>query len=167
MYEKNEIVVKGKIAEIILYKGRIRKEVARTIIDNDLVDKVKEYKWKLTKYGYVTTDLKGKKRLFLHHLVLLRKQGKLTDHINQNKLDNRKDNLRYGDKQLNAINSKMRMDNTSGLKGVSWSKENKKWHAYLAIDGKRVLNKLFSDINEAKQAREEAENEHYKPLLTN
>ena len=60
-----------------------------------------------------------------HRLVHLYHHGwipEITDHINQNPTDNRIENLRNATRVENAYNCKLRSDNTSGVKGVTWCK---------------------------------------------
>lgn len=51
----------------------------------------------------------------------------------------------------------LRRDNTSGIAGVNWDDIWKKWHARIARNGKRVFLGYFDSIEDAKRAREEAE----------
>lgn len=62
------------------------------------------------------------------------------DHINQNKIDNRIENLRLSclGSSINQINVGLRADNTSGYKGVVWRERNKKWEAKISYKGKRI-----------------------------
>ena len=56
---------------------------------------------------------------------------KFVDHIDGNKQNNRIENLREASKQENSQNQKVRWTNSSGVKGVSWHKVNKKWKVAL------------------------------------
>lgn len=60
------------------------------------------------------------------------------DHINGNKEDNRINNLRIANKSENAFNSKIRSDNSSGYRGVHWSKHTKRWVAKMRVRGKDI-----------------------------
>lgn len=60
------------------------------------------------------------------------------DHINGDKEDNRINNLRIANKSENAFNSKIRSDNSSGYRGVHWSKHTKKWVAKMRVRGKDI-----------------------------
>ena len=72
--------------------------------------------------GYIVCDKtqKGvKTRIKLHHLVFGKPQkGLVIDHINRNKLDNRKSNLREVSYALNLTNSKKRIDSKQLYKGI-------------------------------------------------
>ena len=56
-------------------------------------------------------------------------------------------------------------NNKSGVRGVHWCKSKKKWIASLSFQNKLVLNKSFDDKNKAIQARKEAEEKYFKPIL--
>jgi len=88
-----------------------------------------------------------------HRLVWLYVYGYLPDtdidHINQEESDNRLSNLRLASRSKNNCNSKLRSDNTSGIKGVSWNKEKKKWHAYISHEGEFIKLGMYSSIDEA------------------
>jgi hypothetical protein len=74
------------------------------------------------------------------------------DHIDGDPSDNRK--IREVTNSQNQRNAKRRSDNTSGHKGVSWSKVCKKWHAYIYVEGKLKNLGYFHDINDAISVRE-------------
>nr|UVM86127.1 MAG: AP2 domain protein [Bacteriophage sp.] len=50
----------------------------------------------------------------------------------------------------NQYNAKKPKNNTSGVKGVYWQKQVKKWHAYCDVNGKRYHLGLFNDIERAR-----------------
>lgn len=58
------------------------------------------------------------------------------DHINGNQTDNRISNLREATHAQNLRNTKIRITNTSGVKGVYWSKKDQSWYSQIAVDGK-------------------------------
>lgn len=80
-------------------------------------------------------------------------EPKIIDHINQNKLDNRIENLRSVNFSENAKNRPKSIYNTSGFNGVSFNKNSNKWEAYYSKDNKRVYLGLFSSKEEAIKAR--------------
>lgn len=80
----------------------------------------------------------------------------LIDHIDGNPHNNKFANLRIATSRQNQCNQKIRRDNTSGLKGVSWDSKRNKWQAGIQIDGKRIALGRFSTKEEAYAAYCEA-----------
>ena len=76
----------------------------------------------------------------------------MIDHINGIRDDNRLSNLREATRTQNGYNAKVRVDNISGVKGVSWCNKNSKWRAQLRVDGKKKTIGYFYDINLAEIA---------------
>jgi hypothetical protein len=97
-----------------------------------------------------------------HRLIFLMHKGylpKTIDHINGDKLDNRIENLRAATVGQNQHNRKTNANNTSGYKGVSWSKAQKKWTARITLERKIIHLGYFANVEEAaevvRKAREE------------
>ena len=84
------------------------------------------------------------------------------DHINHNRLDNRKSNLRIVTRQENMYNKSEYKNNTSGVKGVKWNKDRQKWQVQINHNKKRIHLGLYSDLEEAKQVRLKAEEKYFK-----
>ena len=105
------------------------------------------------------------KRYLAHRIAWLYIFGEMPpgfiDHINRNRSDNRISNLRVVDRSGNQQNHKIRKDNTSGISGIYWHKQRKKWHVRIWIKRKSRNVGLFETIEEAKTARQEAEREFY------
>jgi hypothetical protein len=86
----------------------------------------------------------------LHRIIYQMHYGDLTssdviDHINQNSHDNKIKNLRKADVFINNQNQGNRKNNTSGYKGVSWSKQKNKWRATITINNKHKTLGCFND----------------------
>jgi hypothetical protein len=97
------------------------------------------------------------KKYRLHRLIFLYFHGYFPeniDHIDGNPLNNKIENLRECTLQQNVWNSCIRMDNTSGIKGISWNKQKNKWEVYINKDCKRYRLGYFVNIEEAKQTLE-------------
>ena len=82
--------------------------------------------------------------------------GMIVDHINGNRLDNRKVNLRVCRLYENNRNIGISPKNTSGYKGVSFISKKRKWRAYIHIKGRQKHLGLFETAEEAAQAYETA-----------
>jgi hypothetical protein len=126
--------------EIQLTRGKV------SLVDNDIYDKVGKYKWWCSHDGYAWRRINGKPTP-LHRYILNAQDGQIVDHINRDKLDNRRVNLRFCTVGQNACNSKMRKDNTSGYRGVCYVKRTGKWIAYV-FDNRKQINIGFYDTPE-------------------
>jgi hypothetical protein len=102
--------------------------------------------------GYIKISLRNK-RYRGHRLAWLYIHGAwpkdLIDHINTDRSDNRIVNLREATKSQNAVNSRRPSNNTSGFKGVVYSKQHQKWIAQTAVGGKHIHLGLFDDAENA------------------
>lgn len=78
------------------------------------------------------------------------------DHIDGDRSNNDPSNLRAVPHHLNCHNRNIKT-NTSGARGVTWSKAVSKWHAYLCIKGKHINLGYYEDKNDAIAARMEGE----------
>jgi len=78
------------------------------------------------------------------------------DHINHIRTDNRISNLRVVDKATNNKNIRKRNNNTSGVNGIWWHKQNGKWCAEIKSDGLKIHLGSFVDIKDAEKARLDA-----------
>lgn len=74
------------------------------------------------------------------------------DHVNGNRSDNRISNLRDVSQSMNQQNCKLRKDNKSGKKGVTWHPSSCKWQAAISVNGRSKYLGVFQDVEEASQA---------------
>lgn len=96
---------------------------------------------------------KEKKVAMMHRFILGLSDPKIkADHWNHNGLDNQRSNLRICTQGQNQGNTRMRVSNTSGFKGVSWHALAKKWTVSLGANGNRKYIGLFASKEEAARA---------------
>lgn len=117
-----------------------------------MFDLLSGYKWYvLDGYAVRKEKIGGKEAIVsMHHIVSGRpKSGYISDHINGNRLDNRRENLRFCTLSQNSMNRGMRNDNKSGYKGVSYYRNNGKWRACIRINGKTKHLGYFPSIESA------------------
>ena len=123
-------------------------------------DKIKDYCWYEDFFGYVVNIYK-RKNLKLHKLITGTNKTQIIDHINRNKLDNRKANLRVCSIQENSFNAGLSKNNTSGYNGVFWNSDKKKWCARIGVNKKEIFLGYFNNKKEAHQKRIDAEKLYY------
>jgi hypothetical protein len=124
-----------------------------TLVDDEDYDYLNQWNWHCSNNNYaVRTDNKLKKTIYMHRVIINSPDKLSTDHINGNGLDNRKENLRVCTQTQNNGNRKLNKNSTSGIKGISWNKINKKWKARISTKGKRKHLGYFKNKNDAKKA---------------
>jgi AP2 domain/HNH endonuclease len=74
------------------------------------------------------------------------------DHVNRDKCDSRRQNLREATASQNQRNKGLNTHNTSGLKGVSWHKRSKKWVSGIMVNGRHEYLGRFTCKFEAAKA---------------
>jgi hypothetical protein len=139
--------------EIALSQGKI------AIVDDSDYEWLIQWKWCLYNCGYAVRNESrkvGHSVILMHSQILRTPQGKCADHVNGNRLDNRRENLRICDFKENSRNSMIRHDNKSGYKGVYWNKTNRSWTTQIAIDGKSFHLGNFQDVKDAALAYDRA-----------
>lgn len=138
-------------------------------IDLEDYELVKDYCWYETKRGYLATTV-NRKTVLLHRVIMRLKEDddKIVDHKYHNSdgkndfYNNRKTNLRITTQAKNCENRGLSNNNTSGVTGVSWSKNEQAWKAYITYENKRCHLGTYSDINDAINARKVKEKELFR-----
>jgi len=129
------------------------------LVDDEDYEKLSKWKWRITKTGYVrrTGRVEGKSvPVYIHREIMLASKGIQVDHINGNKLDNRKENLRLATRFENQRNVGKRSNNKSGYKGVRWVDRVRKWRADIRTDSGRKFIGQFNNKHDAARAYNEA-----------
>lgn len=119
--------------------------------------------WYETEHGYARAQLNDNSFVFFHSYVLNTYPTKncICDHINRNRLDNRKINLRLVTNSENNINQKTYKNNKSGHTGVFYNNEIHKWESYIDYKKQRIELGYFKKYEEAVDARERAEKKYF------
>ena len=103
------------------------------------------WKWRVTDKGYAyRTSKRDGKSGAMHRLILDTPRGMVSDHINGNRLDNRRSNLRICTYAGNARN-KGNCSHTSVYKGVGWKKDNSLWQARIHMGDKWMHIGLYEE----------------------
>lgn len=117
------------------------------IIDAEDFPEVSKYKWVTDKNGYAKSV---NANIYLHRFLLNAKIGQQVDHINLDKTDNRKENLRICNNSLNSSNRKPY--GRLSIKGVEKHK-NGKYSAYFRNQNKQYHSPCYNTKEEASFAR--------------
>lgn len=143
------------MVEIKLSNGSV------ALVDEEDVAKLEEFHWHCDDAGYARTNVwkDGRKSAAprMHRLVLSGVDSRLhVDHINGNRLDNRKSNLRISTCSENLRNRGPQANNSSGYKGVIFDKARGKWRAEICVEKRRKYLGRFSSPIEAAMAYNKA-----------
>jgi hypothetical protein len=109
--------------------------------------------------GYKEGNVFGKK-VYAHRLAFFLYYGFVpeeVDHIDGNRSNNKKENLRGVDRITNCRNKKKTTRNTSGINGVHYCKERKRWVAQIGVDRRPVYLGRYTCLGQAIKARKLAE----------
>jgi hypothetical protein len=117
------------------------------LVDDDVFDQASHWKWRLDSQGYPARDthIGGQKVHIRLHIFTGKRSSPepgCFDHINGNKLDNRRQNIRWVTRRINVLNTRKRT-------GVSWHHRNKAWRVRFEIGGKELHFGNFANREEA------------------
>ena len=161
-YNKYELSKDGKCYLIEIDFDNI------AIIDKDDYEKVSKYYWRLNDSGYAIHIFADGSSIRLHRLILdLNDDSKdniVVDHINRNKLDNRKLNLRETTQHKNSFNNNIGKNNKTGYIGISYLPESSKvnpWQSRIMYNWKTIYLGSFPTIEKAIRARLLAEIKYF------
>ena len=131
------------------------------VIDAEDLSKVAGKTWHINAMGYPQTNIYSEGTSPLLHRIIMGdyEKGFCVDHIDRDKLNNRKSNLRICRQVDNAKNTSMRINNTSGFTGVR--EQHGKWYAEIRANGKTHRLGSFDSFEAAVNARIEGEKQYF------
>ena len=121
------------------------------LVDDKRWLELMKHNWQLSPQGYAHRCTKHK-TILMHRAVIGAKAGEIVDHINQDRLDNRRANLRLVSNQANSLNTKMNKRNTSGYRNVTFRKDTRKWQAGAMRDRKFISLGSYATVELAHTA---------------
>ena len=149
--------------QIPLSKGKF------ALVDEDDFEFLNQWKWQCMANGYAVRGhflgkIDGKyksKIIYMHRFINKTPDGLETDHINNDRLDNRKANLRTVTRSQNGRNVSPKKTGSSKYKGVSWHPQRKKWVAWIKYKEKQTYLGIFKSEVDAALAYNFAAIEHF------
>ncbi len=123
------------------------------IIDEDDFEIISKHKWHLNYKGYAAASiwLKEEQKVshpFMHRMIMKASKGQLVDHKNRNRLDCRKDNLRFCTPSQNSQN-KEQARTIAPFKGLKYHKG--LWQVWITSEKKRLFLGSNTDPKAAAQ----------------
>jgi hypothetical protein len=124
------------------------------LVDDDDYNYLNQFKWYAIKdgrnfYARRNITINEKQKPILMHWDVM--NGKGVDHIDNNGLNNQKENLRFCTSSQNQMNTRKRKNTSSIYKGVNLEKRNNKWRSEIRINKKPIyIGTFISEIEAAK-----------------
>lgn len=149
------------VKEIPLTKGRV------ALVDDEDYEHLMQWKWHLYNKGYANRTIEapreagGKRKKTgcqMHRYIMNAPKGSMIDHINGDKLDNRKENLRFCTDQQNKMNCPPRKK----YKGASRVKScHNRWEVQIRVNGKKLYIGMYDSEEKAALAYNEAAKKYF------
>lgn len=155
--KRNKFVVEGDVAKIYFTNCD-----DYFLCDADMVEKLIEFTWFKNGKGYAQTNIEGHRKLQAHVFIMGKKEGLEIDHINRNRVDNRRCNLRHVTHLENIRNVDQNLHRGSnpatGVYELNRPDLKKtRYVAYIHVSRKKINLGSYDTLEEALRARKEAE----------
>lgn len=132
----------------------------KVMVDDEDFEYLSQWKWQTSARGYAVRgqwngERKNNDIIIMSRMLLNCPDDKEVDHINGDRLDNRKENLRIVTKKNNRRNRAILDRNKTGYKGVVEMKDKFRWkrfRASIGVDGKNIYLGYFYTAKEAYMA---------------
>lgn len=157
---KETVEINGDAARIPLRAsdGSIRAYVTVDLVD---LDEILQHRWHLNSRGYASGNktFDGKRRTILLHrelLGLMHGDGMDGDHVDRDRLNNRRSNLRVVPGMSANRQNVPSQKGTSQYRGVHWDRHNGKWKAQICVNRQQIALGYFDTEDEAAAAAKSA-----------
>jgi len=133
------------------------------LVDEDLFENLNALNWFIGSKGYAQRSCTGGGAVLLHRVVLWASPGDWVDHINRDKLDCRRSNLRFVSYEQSAQNrnKSTSIRKTSRYKGVSFRKRGCVWIAQITVSKVQTVLGRFKNQEDAARAYDRAAREFF------
>lgn len=131
------------------------------IVDDADYDWLAKHKWSLDSGGYAYRKVRNV-TFYMHRVVLNASGPAVVDHVNHDKLDNRRENLRIVTTAQNNYNQRpQKRPKSSQYKGVSLNKAVNRWQAHIKKGNERRYLGLYDSEQDAARAYNAAARHHF------
>jgi hypothetical protein len=164
--ELEEIKIKEFTTQVIqknnegyaIIKIKHKNKIYDIIVDDDIYYHIIQYNWYFNTSRYLHNNKLG----LLHRYIMnLNDKNLVIDHINNNPLDNRKENLRIVTIKENSKNKSSHKNSSSKYIGVYWYKQINKWVSKIYINGSQKSLGYFENEIEAAIVRDTATKKYF------
>lgn len=132
------------------------------LVDDDDFERISQSKWYCKADGYAARkdwSTGEPKQVYMHRQILNAPDGVMVDHINANRLDNRRSNLRLVNSIQNSRRQSPMKGTTSEYKGVSFYQD--QWYVRIHVDGKSRYYGRYREEKLAARVYDYAASKHY------
>lgn len=136
------------------------------LVDDADFDVVAGHHWHVSSTGYAAATIGGK-RHYMHRMIMNPPNAFMVDHIDGDKLNNQRANLRICTNGENMRNKLEMSGNKSGHRGVCRKKNHRRWTATIKLNKRNIHLGYFDTAEEAIGARLKAETEHFGAFAPN
>lgn len=149
-----QFILDGKTLKILTAKGDV------ILADSSDYDVLSHHSWCVSKTGYAVARIKGKVVKMHRFLVSECDENHEIDHMNRNRLDNRRENLRICTRGENAKNLGPKIGNKLRQVGI---RKNENGRYVVRITSDRMYHHIgnFTSLEEAVDARIKAEKKYH------
>ena len=151
----NRYIVEDETAKILTANGE------EILVDATDLDLVKDHSWCVSSQGYAVANIDGRVVKINRYILGNECEGKVVDHINRNKLDNRRANLRYATPCENSRNCSKTKGSTNPYVGVRLTKSGN-YAVRITADRQDIYVGTYNNLQEAIAERQKAEIKYHK-----
>jgi hypothetical protein len=119
-------------ARVLLTNG------SEALVSPEDYERVSRFRWYRTTLGYAVREewVSGRRQtVWMHRFILDANPSLDVDHIDHDRLNNQRSNLRSCTRAQNLANARRHRDSTSPYKGVTWRKDIRRWTARIMVRG--------------------------------